>query len=243
MNRIAPRPATPPERPPASTQPPAGGGTAAGASTPLDTGRVAQIASRLGIIVREVPASVEVVNQQTMTEQGYRTTTEAAQGAVGVLAADAAGAPAGYSMRGFDFSQINILYNDINIGPQSFTSRVMDTSVLDRVELNGVIMVANLNRVRDSGIPLIEAVIAGASERLRPVLMTATVATVGMLPAALATGVGSDVQRSLATVVAGGLFLATLLTLFVVPTYYFVIERVFATGEEADDVHGVETTA
>ena len=91
--------------------------------------------------------------------------------------------------------------------------------------MNGVIMVANLNRVRDSGIPLIEAVIAGASERLRPVLMTATVATVGMLPAALATGVGSDVQRSLATVVAGGLFLATLLTLFVVPTYYFVSAR------------------
>ena len=55
--------------------------------------------------------------------------------------------------------------------------------------------------------------------------MTATVATVGMLPAALATGVGSDVQRSLATVVAGGLLLATLLTLFIVPTYYFVIER------------------
>src|SRR4029077_6033411 len=52
----------------------------------------------------------------------------------GVLSGDAAGAPAGYSMRGFDFSQINILYNDINIGPQSFTSRVMDTFVLDRVE-------------------------------------------------------------------------------------------------------------
>jgi iron complex outermembrane receptor protein len=69
-----------------------------------------------------------------MTEQGYRTTTEAAQGAVGVLAGDAGGAPAGYSMRGFDFSQVNILYNDINIGPQSFTSRVMDTFVLDRVE-------------------------------------------------------------------------------------------------------------
>ena len=55
--------------------------------------------------------------------------------------------------------------------------------------------------------------------------MTATVATVGMLPAALATGVGSDVQRSLATVVAGGLFPATLLTLFLIPTFYFVIER------------------
>jgi len=91
--------------------------------------------------------------------------------------------------------------------------------------MNGVIMVANLNRVRDSGIPLVDAVLIGAGERLRPVLMTATVATVGMLPAALATGVGSDVQRSLATVVAGGLFPATLLTLFLVPTFYFVIER------------------
>src|SRR5271154_977242 len=109
--------------------------------------------------------------------------------------------------------------------------------------MNAVIMVANLNRVRDSGLPLIEAVVAGAAERLRPVLMTATVATVGMLPAALATGVGSDVQRSLATVVAGGLLLATLLTLFVVPTYYFVIERVFSRREEADDVRGAETTA
>src|SRR5262249_7645748 len=58
--------------------------------------------------------------------------------------------------------------------------------------LNGVIMVANLNRARDSGLPLAEAVLAGAAERLRPVLMTAAVATVGMLPAALATGVGSD---------------------------------------------------
>jgi cobalt-zinc-cadmium resistance protein CzcA len=55
--------------------------------------------------------------------------------------------------------------------------------------------------------------------------MTAAVATVGMIPAALAIGVGSDVQRSLATVVAGGLNLATLLTLFIVPTLYFVIER------------------
>jgi len=91
--------------------------------------------------------------------------------------------------------------------------------------LNGVIMVANLNRMRDSGLPLIDAVVAGASERLRPVLMTATVATVGMLPAAFATGVGSDVQRSLATVVAGGLIPATFLTLFVVPVFYCAMER------------------
>jgi cobalt-zinc-cadmium resistance protein CzcA len=91
--------------------------------------------------------------------------------------------------------------------------------------MNGVIMVANLNRVRELGAPLFEAVVAGAAERLRPVLMTASVATVGMLPAALATGVGSDVQRSVATVVAGGLILATLLTLFIIPTLYLVIER------------------
>ena len=91
--------------------------------------------------------------------------------------------------------------------------------------MNGVIMVANLNRVRDQGVPLFEAVLVGAGERLRPVLMTASVATVGMLPAALATGVGSDVQRNLATVVAGGLIPATLLTLFIVPTFYFVMER------------------
>ena len=91
--------------------------------------------------------------------------------------------------------------------------------------MNGVIMVANLNRVREQGMPLLEAVLAGAVERLRPVLMTATVATVGMLPAALATGVGSDVQRNLATVVAGGLVPATLLTLFIIPTFYFAVER------------------
>jgi cobalt-zinc-cadmium resistance protein CzcA len=98
--------------------------------------------------------------------------------------------------------------------------------------MNGVIMVANLNRMRDAELPLSEAVIMGASERLRPVLMTATVATLGMLPAAIATGVGSDVQRSLATVVAGGLFLATLLTLFIIPTYYFVIERAMLRRSE-----------
>jgi cobalt-zinc-cadmium resistance protein CzcA len=91
--------------------------------------------------------------------------------------------------------------------------------------MNGVIMVANLNRVREQGGSLFEAVLAGAGERLRPVLMTAAVATVGMLPAALATGVGSDVQRSLATVVAGGLIPATLLTLFIIPTFYFALER------------------
>ncbi len=109
--------------------------------------------------------------------------------------------------------------------------------------MNGVIMVANLNRVRDVGVPLIEAVVTGASERLRPVLMTATVATVGMLPAAMATGVGSDVQRSLATVVAGGLMMATLMTLFLLPTMYFVVERLAARWSEAGAREAAEASA
>ena len=91
--------------------------------------------------------------------------------------------------------------------------------------LNGIIMVANIKRVCEQGIPLREAVLSGAVERFRPVLMTATVASLGMLPAALATGVGTDVQRNLATVVVGGLMPATLLTLFILPTLYFSLER------------------
>src|SRR5215468_2310386 len=91
---------------------------------------------------------------------------------------------------------------------------------------NGIIMVANLNRVRETGVSLRDAVITGASERFRPVLMTATVATVGMIPAAIATGVGSDVQRGVATVVIGGLILATFLTLLVLPSIYFSLERI-----------------
>ena len=90
---------------------------------------------------------------------------------------------------------------------------------------NGIIMVSNLNRMRRSGLDLHEAVMKGATERLRPVLMTATVASLGMLPAAIHTGVGSDVQRGIATVVVGGLAIATLLTLFVLPSIYHVIEH------------------
>jgi cobalt-zinc-cadmium resistance protein CzcA len=90
---------------------------------------------------------------------------------------------------------------------------------------NGIIMVSNINRVRKHGHSLIDAVLEGATERFRPVLMTATVASVGMLPAALATGIGTDVQRGLATVVVGGLPIATLLTLFILPGFYFATER------------------
>lgn len=90
---------------------------------------------------------------------------------------------------------------------------------------NGIIMVSNINRVRREGLSLFEAVVVGATERFRPVLMTATVASIGMLPAALATGIGTDVQRGLATVVVGGLPIATMLTLYILPGLYYGMEN------------------
>jgi iron complex outermembrane recepter protein len=104
------------------------------APTPLNSNVVAGSASHLGLTAYQMPASVEVVSQQQMQEQGYRSTTETAQGVVGVLSGDAGGAPAGFSMRGFTGSQVNVLYNGIWIGPQDITSRVMDTANLQQVE-------------------------------------------------------------------------------------------------------------
>jgi cobalt-zinc-cadmium resistance protein CzcA len=86
-------------------------------------------------------------------------------------------------------------------------------------------MIAQINRLRaQDGMSLRDAVIEGAASRMRPVLMTATVAAIGLTPAMLAHGLGSDVQRPLATVVVGGLFTATLLTLLLLPALYYLVE-------------------
>ncbi len=90
---------------------------------------------------------------------------------------------------------------------------------------NGVIMISHINQLRKQGEDLLNAVINGARHRFRPVLMTATVAVLGLLPASLATGIGSDVQRPLATVIVYGLFIATAITLFVLPALYFIVEH------------------
>ena len=90
---------------------------------------------------------------------------------------------------------------------------------------NGVIMLSHINVLRQRGQKLKQAVIDGASHRLRPLMMTATVAILGLLPASLATGIGSDVQRPLATVIVYGLLFATVTTLFVLPTLYYMIEN------------------
>lgn len=90
---------------------------------------------------------------------------------------------------------------------------------------NGVIMISHINDLRKKGYELKLAVTKGARDRFRPVLMTATVAVIGLFPASLATGIGSDVQRPLATVIVYGLMFSTILTLFVLPAIYFMAER------------------
>jgi cobalt-zinc-cadmium resistance protein CzcA len=86
--------------------------------------------------------------------------------------------------------------------------------------LNGVVLVTYMNQLRAQGISVHLAVVRGASERLRPVLMTALVAMLGFIPMALSHGTGAEVQRPLATVVIGGLVTSTLLTLFILPVVY-----------------------
>ena len=107
---------------------------------------------------------------------------------------------------------------------------------------NGVIMVSHINDLRRQGETLYEAVTDGARHRFRPILMTATVAILGLFPASLATGIGSDVQRPLATVIVYGLMFSTIITLFALPVLYYLIEKKFdkqevnPTNKENNDV-------
>jgi cobalt-zinc-cadmium resistance protein CzcA len=90
--------------------------------------------------------------------------------------------------------------------------------------LNGVVLVAYFRQLQAGGKPLEEVVREGCLLRLRPILTTATVAILGLLPLLLARGIGAEVQRPLATVVIGGLFTSTLLTLFILPSIYLMVE-------------------
>jgi cobalt-zinc-cadmium resistance protein CzcA len=91
--------------------------------------------------------------------------------------------------------------------------------------LNGIVLVSFLNGRRASGLSVREAVLGGTAQRLRPVLMTASVAILGLLPMLLSSGVGAETQRPLATVVVGGLISSTLLTLILLPVLYDWLER------------------
>jgi cobalt-zinc-cadmium resistance protein CzcA len=104
--------------------------------------------------------------------------------------------------------------------PFSISAAVGFIALFGVAVLNGVVLVSYIMQLRQEGKSVEEAVTEGAKTRLRPVLMTALVASLGFVPMALSTGVGAEVQRPLATVVIGGLVTSTLLTLLVLPTIY-----------------------
>jgi cobalt-zinc-cadmium resistance protein CzcA len=91
---------------------------------------------------------------------------------------------------------------------------------------NGVILVTEFNRLRDEGIPILEAVRRGTLHRLRPVLMIALMAALGLLPAALSHGIGAETTRPFATVIVGGLATSTILTLLLLPILYLMFHEV-----------------
>ena len=104
--------------------------------------------------------------------------------------------------------------------PLSISAAVGFIALSGVAVLNGIVMVSFIEKLRNEGVPLDDAIRQGSLIRLRPVLMTALVASLGFVPMALATGTGAEVQRPLATVVIGGIISSTILTLLVLPALY-----------------------
>jgi cobalt-zinc-cadmium resistance protein CzcA len=113
--------------------------------------------------------------------------------------------------------------------PLSISAGVGFVALSGVAVLNGLVIISFMNKLRTEGNPLDYAILQGAITRLRPVLMTALVASLGFLPMAMATGTGAEVQRPLATVVIGGIISSTILTLLVLPILYRMFHR-------ADDI-------
>jgi heavy metal efflux system protein len=123
-----------------------------------------------------------------------------------------------------------LLLRDI---PLSISAAVGFIALSGVAVLNGVVMISFINKLRADGKPLDEAITEGSLTRLRPVLMTALVASLGFVPMAIATGTGAEVQRPLATVVIGGILSSTTLTLLVLPGLYRMFHRRELDGNSA----------
>ena len=123
--------------------------------------------------------------------------------------------------------------------PLSISAAIGFIALCGVAVLNGLVMIAYIRDLRGGGMALDEAIETGALTRLRPVLMTALVASLGFIPMAIATGTGAEVQRPLATVVIGGILSSTLLTLLVLPLLYRLTHRPNETPEDvsADPPH------
>ena len=117
--------------------------------------------------------------------------------------------------------------------PLSISAAVGFIALSGVAVLNGLVMISYIRSLREDGTPLDEAIREGALTRLRPVLMTALVASLGFIPMAIATGTGAEVQRPLATVVIGGILSSTVLTLLVLPILYRLAHR---PDEQVEDV-------
>jgi cobalt-zinc-cadmium resistance protein CzcA len=104
--------------------------------------------------------------------------------------------------------------------PFSISAGVGFIALFGIAVLNGIVLLTYIRELRQKGLPIEAAVEQGAQTRLRPVLMTALVASLGFIPMAVSHGAGAEVQRPLATVVIGGLVTSTLLTLLVLPALY-----------------------
>ena len=121
--------------------------------------------------------------------------------------------------------------------PFSISAGVGFIALFGVAVLNGIVLIAEFNRLRKEGVTdLTEVILKGTEIRLRPVLMTAAVASLGFLPMALATSAGAEVQKPLATVVIGGLISSTILTLIVLPCLYIYFERIGKSPMKTSDL-------
>ena len=118
---------------------------------------------------------------------------------------------------------ISLLVRDM---PFSISAGVGFIALFGVAVLNGIVMIAYFNRLEEEGISNVhDRIITGTSARLRPILMTALVASLGFIPMAISQGAGAEVQRPLATVVIGGIISSTLLTLIVLPVLYGIFNK------------------
>lgn len=101
---------------------------------------------------------------------------------------------------------------------------------------NGVLMISHINYLREKGEILKKAVVDGALHRFRPILMTSSVAILGLIPASLSTNIGSDVQRPLATVIVYGLAFGTVITLYALPALYYMVEKWYESRQQTDEI-------
>ncbi|HSQ04955.1 MAG TPA: efflux RND transporter permease subunit, partial [Burkholderiales bacterium] len=121
--------------------------------------------------------------------------------------------------------------------PLSVSAAIGFIALFGQAVLNGVVMVAHFNQLKNAGASPEHAVVQGSLTRLRTVLMTGLLAMFGLLPMALSHDIGSETQKPLAVVVIGGLISATLLTLIVLPTLYVIFERRYHRGMPAHRGH------